>query len=76
VPGIDDDDGGELVQRKDDTLEVVRERLATYDEKTAPLIEYYDRAGLLVHVDALKPIDAVTASILAAVESRAKATHP
>jgi len=76
VAGIDDEDGGELVQRKDDTPAVVAERLATYDEKTAPLIEYYDRARMLVRVDALRPIDDVTAAILSAVEPRAKAARP
>ncbi len=72
VAGIDDEDGGELVQRKDDTKDVVVERLATYDEKTAPLVDYYARTGLLVHVDALKDIDDVTAAILAAIDGRQK----
>jgi adenylate kinase len=72
VAGIDDDDGGPLVQRKDDTREVVTERLATYEEKTAPLVDYYARTGLLVRVDALRAIDAVTAEIAAALEARAK----
>ncbi len=70
VPGVDDEDGGELVQRKDDTKDVVVERLATYDEKTAPLVDYYSRTGLLVHVDALKEIDEVTTAILAAIDGR------
>ena len=37
----------ELVQRADDNAETVRARLATYDEQTRPLIEYYQSAGLL-----------------------------
>jgi adenylate kinase len=37
----------ELVQRADDNAETVRARLATYDEQTRPLIEYYQNAGLL-----------------------------
>jgi adenylate kinase len=37
----------ELVQRADDNSETVRARLATYDELTRPLIEYYQTAGLL-----------------------------
>jgi adenylate kinase len=64
VAGIDDEDGGPLVQRPDDTREVVEERLATYDLKTAPLIEYYASSGLLKTIDGLKPIDAVTADVL------------
>ena len=41
----------ELVQRADDNAETVRARLATYDEQTRPLIEYYEAAGLLRTVD-------------------------
>ncbi len=45
VPGIDDDDGGPLVQRDDDKPETVRKRLSVYREQTAPLIGYYEPAG-------------------------------
>jgi adenylate kinase len=62
-----DEDGLPLEQRKDDTLEVVTERLATYDQKTAPLIGYYREAGSLVTVNGLGPIDKVTAEILRAI---------
>ena len=41
----------QLVQRADDNAETVRARLATYDELTRPLIEYYQAAGLLRTVD-------------------------
>jgi len=75
VAGIDDDAGGPIVQRKDDSREVVAERLATYDEKTAPLVAYYEGTGLLVRIDALKPIDEVTAEIFAAIEARTKAVR-
>lgn len=61
---IDDEDGGPLVQRPDDTPAVVNERLATYDEKTAPLIEYYRKAGSLVRVDGLGKIADVTSALL------------
>jgi adenylate kinase len=71
VAGIDDIDGGPLEQRRDDTLEVVLERLATYDELTAPLIDYYAGVGLLVRIDGLKTIDAVTSDVLSAIDARA-----
>jgi adenylate kinase len=71
VAGIDDDDGGPLVQRKDDTHDVVVERLATYDEKTAPLVGYYAGTGLLLKLDGLKSIDAVTADLLGGLSARA-----
>jgi adenylate kinase len=43
--------GADLVTRDDDKPETVRQRLATYQEATAPLIEYYEKRGLLVRVD-------------------------
>ncbi|MCK5804651.1 MAG: nucleoside monophosphate kinase [Lentisphaeria bacterium] len=46
--GVCDACGGELVQRGDDTLETVAERLAVYHRSTAPLIEFYEECGLLV----------------------------
>jgi adenylate kinase len=41
----------QLVQRADDNSETVRARLATYDEQTRPLIDYYQSAGVLRTVD-------------------------
>lgn len=41
----------QLVQRADDNPETVRARLATYDEQTRPLIDYYQSAGVLKTVD-------------------------
>jgi adenylate kinase len=41
----------ELVHRADDNSETVKARLATYEEQTRPLIEYYKTAGLLRTVD-------------------------
>jgi adenylate kinase len=39
------------MQRDDDKEETVRERLRTYDEQTAPLIDYYENRGLLRRFD-------------------------
>ena len=50
--GVCDACGGELYQRADDSEETVRKRLEVYREQTAPLIEYYEREGTLVRVDA------------------------
>ena len=41
----------QLVHRADDNVETVKARLATYEEKTQPLIDYYKAAGLLRTVD-------------------------
>ena len=42
--------GAALMQRADEKEDVVRARLSTYNEKTAPLVDFYDRKGLLVTV--------------------------
>ena len=42
--------GGELYQRKDDNPETVESRLQVYSKQTAPLIEYYEKKGLLFNV--------------------------
>lgn len=49
-PGICDRCGGELYQRKDDTPEVIKERLKVYEKQTEPLIKYYTKNGLLANV--------------------------
>jgi adenylate kinase len=74
VAGVDDEDGGPLEQRRDDTHDVVVERLATYDEKTAPLVSYYANSGLLVRIDGLQPIDAVTEDLLTAIAAKSART--
>ncbi len=68
VAGIDDEDGGELVQRPDDKRDVVADRLNTYDTKTAPLVEYYAKSPRFVRIDTLKAIDAVSADVIAALD--------
>ncbi len=42
--------GGELYQRADDNPETVASRLAVYNEQTAPLIDYYEKRGILLNV--------------------------
>lgn len=49
VPGICDKCGSKLVQREDDSDEnAIKQRLAIYDEKTSPLIEFYTNKGVLI----------------------------
>ena len=45
--GKDDVTGEPIVQRPDDTLEAIQERLALYNEATRPLIDYYKEKGVL-----------------------------
>jgi adenylate kinase len=46
-----DQDGSRLIQRDDDKPEVVEKRLRVYHEQTEPLIEYYDKQGLMRRID-------------------------
>jgi adenylate kinase len=50
-------------QREDDTEAVVRHRHEVYRESTAPLVEYYDRLGLLRRIDGSQTIEAVNDAI-------------
>jgi adenylate kinase len=54
--------------RADDTEEVIRRRLELYAEQTAPLLEVYRRRGLLLEVDGLGDVDAVTSRIMEALD--------
>jgi adenylate kinase len=67
APGRCDKDGAELVQRDDDRPEVVRARLAKQVMPMLEVIEHYERAGIVQHVDGRQPIDAVTREILEAL---------
>lgn len=51
--------GGEIVQRKDDTEETVKERLDVYSKQTAPLIQYYKNKDSLCIVDGTSEINEV-----------------
>ena len=55
--------GARLIVREDDKPETVRQRLETYNRATAPLIDYYDRRGLLKRVDASGTPDEVRARL-------------
>lgn len=72
VEGVCDACGSkEFVRRKDDTAETVRRRLVAYRDQTSPLFEYYERAGLLRHVDGMGGIDDVTRAMFSAIGSEA-----
>lgn len=57
--GVCDSCGDALFQRPDDTSEAVLNRLDVYQKQTAPLVDYYDKKGLLKNIDGTKEIDAV-----------------
>ncbi|HXM98799.1 MAG TPA: adenylate kinase [Candidatus Dormibacteraeota bacterium] len=73
VPGICDNDGGELVQRPDDREEVIGPRLHAYDKQTSPLAAFYRRLGLLKDIDAAKSVAEVRQEVLQSVRNARRA---
>ncbi|MGD0879610.1 MAG: adenylate kinase [Anaerolineales bacterium] len=65
--GVCDLDGSELYQRDDDKAETVTRRIQVYFAQTAPLIEYYRERKLLSEIDGARPIEQVSADLLAEV---------
>ncbi len=55
--------GGTIIQRSDDSEEVVRKRLKEYHEKTEPLIEYYRKMNKLHVIHADRTVDEVFAEV-------------
>lgn len=58
--------GSPAVQRADETEEAIKQRLATYNEKTAPLIDFYKNEGLLKTISSLSSqeiVDQVKAAV-------------
>ena len=52
------------MQRKDDNINVAKDRIDIYFEQTQPLIDYYVEKGKLIEVDASKTIDEVYNEVL------------
>ncbi len=67
VEGICDKCGSPTIQREDETEEAISHRLETYNEKTAPLVGYYEKEGLLITVDATS-----SEAVINAIQERLK----
>jgi adenylate kinase len=65
--GVCDNDGCALVSRPDDAPERVRQRLVEYEQKTAPLVGHYNRAGSLRRVDGVGSVEEVEQRLLRAL---------
>ena len=59
--GICDKCGSEVIQREDETEVAINHRLETYNEKTAPLVDFYQKENLLMNVDATSSRNVVDA---------------
>jgi adenylate kinase len=67
LPGRCDACGGETIQRDDDREDTVRRRLTVYAEQTAPLIRYYEAAGLLRRIPGTGGIPEIARRLLQSV---------
>ncbi|MGH7810323.1 MAG: adenylate kinase [Candidatus Binatia bacterium] len=65
--GVCDRCGGELYQREDDKEETVAHRLRVYQTQTAPLVDYYQKRGLLRAIDGVGEIGVIRARIIDAL---------
>jgi adenylate kinase len=65
-----DECGTGLILRKDDTADVIRERLQVYHKTTKPLIQYYKGLGTYAEVDGEKGVDEIFDSILKIVKAQ------
>ena len=68
VEGKCDVCGGDLYQRKDDTVESLTVRLDEYSKQTAPVLDYYEQKGIVARINADQPIENVWRDVLKALE--------
>lgn len=66
--GVCDDCNGTLYQRDDDKESTIRERFRVYNSKTAPLIDYYAKKGMLKTVSADGSIEEINKTIVAVID--------
>lgn len=63
VDGVCDDCNGALVQRKDDQIDTIKNRLDIYHKETEPLVKYYEAQGKLKVVEGKDTVDATTKAV-------------
>jgi adenylate kinase len=71
-----DECGAPLMQRKDDTVEVVRQRLDVYHAETKPLIRYYRERGAYVEINGEGSVDDIYASLREVVRKNVQGAPP
>jgi adenylate kinase len=70
IGGLCDECGTALFQRKDDTADVIAERLQVYHTATKPLIKYYQEQGSYIVVNGDRPVNDIFNSIIGIIKSR------
>ena len=71
--GFCDYDGTSLLQRCDDIEETVINRVSVYQERSEPLIDYYQKLGKVININGLQHMDDVFANILTALKGSSQA---
>jgi len=61
--------GGQLYQREDDKEEVIAKRLSVYKEQTAPIVDFYRNAGLLITISAVGEVAEITEHSITALSN-------
>jgi adenylate kinase len=56
-----------LVQRADDNADTAKDRVATFERDTRPLLDYYEKSGRLRRVDGARGVEAIYADVEKAV---------
>lgn len=56
-----------LEERKDDAVAIIYKRIGIYHEKTAPVLEFYKKKDLFVHVNGIGSIDEVFRKVCASI---------
>ncbi len=64
--------GGELYQRADDNTETIKKRLQVFFAETAPLIDYYSKAGKLLEIQGEGTVDEISSRIISALRKNNK----
>lgn len=59
-PMKDDITGEPLIRRSDDNEDTLRKRLEAFHMQTSPVLEYYEKKGILTNIDATKAIHEVS----------------
>ncbi|MCL1808794.1 MAG: adenylate kinase [Clostridiales bacterium] len=67
--GICDKCGGELLQRADDSEETVTNRIEVYNRQTMPLVDYYEKMGVIAHIDGAAGLENVFSEITKSIEA-------
>lgn len=60
--------GGALIQRKDDNMETIKDRLVVYKNQSEPLLDYYNKKGVLKVIDVIGPPEVMVPIILKEIE--------